>query len=183
MNRILKEIAFVELDIQLILSQQSQYFFQVLYMLLLILWIYQCVINKECHKLIQVRVQRIIHQTHEGGCSIGKTKRNHHKLIMPIPCTECSLIDVFFFNACLMISWSQMNIEKHYNSLHLIKQIINLWQWIPFIDSHLFQRPIVCCCALLYKLLAAHNAQEQWILKPFPKPQKLSEFNQSLYIA
>jgi len=50
------------------------------------------------------------HQTHEGGWIIGKTNEKHHKLIVPIPCMEFIRVDVFFFDAHLMISQSQINL-------------------------------------------------------------------------
>ena len=139
----LKEISLVELNIQLMLSQQPQHCCQMLGMLFLIFRIYQYVINEHNDKLIQIDTQHTIHQTHKGSWSINQIEWNYNKLIMPIPGPECSLVYILLFDAYLMVSSSQVNLREHYCSLQLNKQAINPRQKVSILYSHFFQLPII----------------------------------------
>ena len=62
---------------------------------------------------------------------------------MPITGKESSLVDVLFFDAYMMISWSQVNLWEHFFCLQLIKQVINPWQRVAILDTHLVQLLVI----------------------------------------
>lgn len=68
-------------------------------------------------------MQYTTHQAHKSSWGISQTKRNQKKLIIPIPSPESSLVDVLFFDAYLMVSWYQVNLQENFCSLKLIQGI------------------------------------------------------------
>jgi hypothetical protein len=64
------ELALAQLCIQLVLSQSLQYHLQMILMLLLTLRIYENIINKYHHKLVEIIHEYIVHHIHEEGWCI-----------------------------------------------------------------------------------------------------------------
>ena len=85
------------------MSQLLHYLSQVLFMLILITRIYQNVIKKYDHKLIQEGTKYSIHEAHEYSWSIHEAKWYHDELVVTIPRTESSLGDITIHNPQLMI--------------------------------------------------------------------------------
>ena len=111
-------------------------------MLFLIFIIYQYVINEKNNKLIQMQTQHTIHQAHKCSWSIGQTKWNYNKLIMPMFGLESCLVNFLLFDPYLVLFGSQVNLREHCFSLQLIKQLINPQQWIPILNGHFVQFPV-----------------------------------------
>ena len=112
-------------------------------MLFLILRIYQYVIHEYNKKLVQIRMQQTIHQTHKGTWSISQTEWNYNKIIMPVPSPKICLVNVLFLDVYLMIYGSQINLREHFFSLQLIKQVINPQQRVLVLNNHLIQLPVI----------------------------------------
>ena len=97
----------------LVLPQDLEHYPQMSSVFVLVLRVYQYVIYKHHHKLVQVGFENSIHKIHKSHRGIGQAKGHHHKFIMTI--------DVFKFNCKLMVSKLQVNLEKDSRFLQLIK--------------------------------------------------------------
>jgi hypothetical protein len=75
------ELTFIELGIELIISQLLQYQPQMFLMLSIILGINQNVFNVYHNKLIKIFHEHLIHQIHEVGWCIGQAKRQDCELV------------------------------------------------------------------------------------------------------
>ena len=81
---------------------------------------------------------------------------NHYKLIMPIPCPEGCLMNVFILDSYLMVTRPQVNLGKYLCSPHLIKEVIDPRERIFILHSNLVQLFVIntqleCTIFLLYK--------------------------------
>ena len=61
-------------------------------------------IQKYYNKTIHIFVEYVVHEAHECRRGIGKTKWNHHELIMVVLSFELNIMNVFIINSNLMIS-------------------------------------------------------------------------------
>src|SRR5713226_4723266 len=138
------------------LSEQIQCQSQMLFMLFLLLRVNKNVIKENKNKLIQIPAEDTIHKAHKCSRCIRETKRYHYKLIMPIPCPEGCLMNVFILDPYLMVTRPQVNLGKYPCSSHLIKEVINPRQRIFILHSNLVQLSVIntqpeCTIFLLYK--------------------------------
>jgi hypothetical protein len=76
-----------------------------------------------------------------GG--IGQPERHNQKLIKAISCGESCLEDIFFTDFDLMITRSKINHGKHFSAYKLIKQEVDVGQWVLVLDCHLVEWLIV----------------------------------------
>ena len=79
-------------------------------MFLFILRINQYVVYKDQDKLIQIPTEYDVHHTHEVRESIGQPKQHQYKLVVPVPCTKGSFVNILIMNLYLMVPRSQVNI-------------------------------------------------------------------------
>ena len=88
-----------------------------LFMLFLILGINKNVIKENKNKLVQILTEDTIHKAHKCSWCICETKWYHYKLIMPIPCPDGCLMNVFILDSFLMVTKPQFNLRKYLSPL------------------------------------------------------------------
>ena len=143
LNSIFVEVTLAQFCIQLMLPEQLQCQSQMLFMLFLILRINKNVIKENKKKLVQILVEDIVHKAHKCSWCICKIKWYHYKLIMPIPCPEGCLMNLFVLDPHLMVIRSQVNLGKYLCSSHLIKEVINPRKRIFILHSNLVQLSVI----------------------------------------
>ena len=111
--------------------------------LLLIIGIYENVIQEYKNKLVQILDENTLHETYECHRCISKTKWHLYESIMTISCPKNTLVIVLLFYSHLMIAQSQFDLQKHFGSLHLIKKIINLGRRVLVVDYHFIQLLVI----------------------------------------
>jgi hypothetical protein len=75
-------------------------------MLYFCLGVNQNIVDEDHNKLIQVLHKHLIHEVHEIGWGIRKSKGNHSILLESIPGAEHYLRNIFLSNSQLVISRS-----------------------------------------------------------------------------
>src|ERR1044072_188721 len=128
------EFTLRQLHIELLFFQQLQYNSKMFCMLFVILRIDQNFINKDYHKLIKIRMKYPVHILHENTKCISNSKQHNRILIMSIPRSKCSFLNIFLLHLNLMISRSQINLTEYTSTNQWIHQIINPRQWMPILD-------------------------------------------------
>jgi hypothetical protein len=68
------ELALAQFGIQLTILQPLQYFPQMLFMLLLILGVYEDIINEHYYELVEIVHEHTVHQVHEISWRIRQTE-------------------------------------------------------------------------------------------------------------
>src|SRR6267154_1912057 len=116
---------------------------QILFMFFLILRINKNVIKENKNKLVQIPAEDTIHKAHKCSWCICETKWYHYKLIMPIPCPEGCLMNVFILDSHLMVTRPQVNLGKYLCSSHLIKEVINPRKRIFILHSNIVQLSVI----------------------------------------
>jgi hypothetical protein len=106
-------------------------------MLLLCLGIYENIIEEHNEFFFQEVSKHSIHQTYKCIHCIFQPKRNHHKLIVSIPCSNCCFSSIFFSDSHLMIARPQFKLGEYHCSFQLIKNII-LGKGYFFLTATLF---------------------------------------------
>jgi hypothetical protein len=134
-NFLQPECTLAELGIELMVTKSLQNNSNVLLMLFFILGVDQDIVNEYHDKLVQFWHEYRVHQIHKMCRSIGEFKRHNQILIQPIPGAECSLRSIFRTDLNLMITQTEMNLEKDFSTDKLIKQNIDLGQWIFILDG------------------------------------------------
>jgi hypothetical protein len=142
-NLLQPESTLAELDIELMVSKSLQNNSEMLLMLFFTLGIDQDVINEDHDKLVQLRHEHIVHQVHEMCRSIGESKWHNKILVQPIPDREGSLRDIFWMNLDLMITWMEIDLGKDSCTGKLIKENVDVGQWILVLNDDDIQRPVV----------------------------------------
>src|ERR1044072_5832662 len=85
----------------------------------------------------------LVHILHENTRCISNSKRHNRILIMSIPRSKCSLLNIFRLHTNLMISRPQINLTEYTIPNQLVHQIINPRQWIPILDLNFIQFPVL----------------------------------------
>jgi hypothetical protein len=137
------ELALAELRIQLMITQSLKHNVEMLFMLFLTFRKYQDVVYEDHDKLVQIFHENRVHQVHEVSGGIGQTKRHHQILIKTILSGESSLWDIFFTDLDLMIARMKVNLQEDLCSNQLIKQEINVGQWVLVPHSYCVEWSIV----------------------------------------
>ena len=75
--------------------------------------------------------------------AIHQSKGHHRKLKVPITCPEHCLRDICLLNPQLMVTSAKVYLGVDSCSSQLIKQIINLRQWVPILDHNPVQLSVV----------------------------------------
>jgi hypothetical protein len=88
---LLSKVAFVELDVQLIVKQGLENQLEVSNVIIKCGTVDQNIIHKYQHKFSHVFAKDIIHKALKGGWGICKSKRHNSKLKMSMMSFECSL--------------------------------------------------------------------------------------------
>jgi hypothetical protein len=76
-----------------------------------------------------------------GG--VGQTKRHHQILIKIVSGGESSLWDIFLTDLDLMIAGTKVNLRENLCSNQLIKQEINVGQWILVLHGYCIEWSII----------------------------------------
>jgi hypothetical protein len=82
-------------------------------MLFVLFWILgkdQYIIQVANNKIVQEFAENIVHQILEDGWGINKSKRHDVVFKMPIPCFECNLPFITFFDVHQVISSSKIDL-------------------------------------------------------------------------
>src|ERR1051325_3211966 len=90
----------------------------------------QNIINEHNHKLIQILMKNTIHIFHKYTRSISHTKRHYRILIVTIPYSKSSLLNILSFHTNLMITGPQINLTENTSTNQLIHQIVDPRKWI-----------------------------------------------------
>ena len=118
LNSISVEVTLAQFRIQLMLPEQLQFQPQMFFMLFLIFRIYKNVIKENKNKLVQISVEDTIHKADKcRRWCICETKWYHYKLIIPIPCPEGCLMNVFILDSHLMVTRPQAILENTFAPL------------------------------------------------------------------
>ena len=112
-------------------------------MLPLLLGVDQNVIPEDYVKLIQIGLEHPMHEVYECRWRIRQSKGHHRKLKVPITRPERYLRDIYLTNPQLMVTSAKIYLGVESRSPQLIKQIINLRQWVPILDYNLVQLSVV----------------------------------------
>jgi dynactin complex subunit len=121
-NFLQSERTLAEFGIELMVTKSLQNNQKMLLMLFFTLRVDQNVINENHDKLVQLRHEYEVHQVHKMCRSIGESKRHNQILIQPIPGGECSLRNVFCTDLDLMITRTEIDLEKDFSTDKLIKK-------------------------------------------------------------
>jgi hypothetical protein len=124
-NFLQPESTLAELGIELMVSKSLQNISEMLRMLLFTLGIDQDVINEDHDKLVQFWHKYGVHQLHEMCRSIGEPERHNQILVQLIPGREGSLRDIFQMDLDLMITRTEIDLEKDFSTSKLIKEDVN----------------------------------------------------------
>jgi hypothetical protein len=117
---------------------------------------YEDIINEDYHKFVQVFHKYLVHEVHEVSRCIHQPKRHHCILIQSISCTEGCLRYVLFSNFNLMVTRSQVDLQKDTCSFHLVRKILDPWERILILNGHFIHGPVIhthmlCFVFLVYK--------------------------------
>src|SRR5215203_2538975 len=82
------------------------------------------IIKVNNHALANERSQNVIHKTHEGGRSIGKTKRHDEPFIETKLGLECRLPFITNCHANLVVATTQINLRENRGTTQFIKHVI-----------------------------------------------------------
>jgi hypothetical protein len=137
------ESTLAELGIELMVSKSLQNNSEMLRMLFFTLGIDQDVINEYHDKLVQLRHEHRVHQVHEMCRSIGESKRHNQILVQPVPGREGSLRDIFRTDHDLMITQTKINLGKNSCTGKLIKENVDVGQWVLVLDGDGIQRSVL----------------------------------------
>ena len=107
------KLAFVELSIQLMLSEVLEDQSQVYLMICFVLRVHQDIIDLNYHELIQEIPKHAVHEIHECSRGIGQPERQYKELIMPVTCTERRFRNILGFDSQLMISGPEVNLREN----------------------------------------------------------------------
>ncbi|WZZ35469.1 hypothetical protein YC2023_018870 [Brassica napus] len=142
-NLPLPKATLTQLGKQLVFLKLIQHNPQILSMLFFTPRINQNVVDENDHTLIQVLPKHIIHKLHERCRCVRQSKWHHHKLIMPIACTEGRLPHISISYRNLVVSRCQVNFIEPRSSLQLVQQLVNTRKRILILDGHFVQTSIV----------------------------------------
>ena len=84
-----------------------------------------------------------MHKIHECCWSIRQFERHHCELEMPISRSKRCLRDICLPNSQLVVAGEEIYLGGDPRPSQLIKQIINLRQMVPILDSSLIQSSII----------------------------------------
>ena len=112
-------------------------------MFLFILGINKDVIYKYQDKPIQIPTEYVFHHTHKVCGCIGQTKWHQYKLVAAIPHTKGHFINVLIVDMYLIVSRSQVNIQKDLGSSYFIEQVIDPREWVSVLDGHLVKLAVI----------------------------------------
>lgn len=97
--------------------------------------IYQNLIYKYYHKLVQIWLEYLIHQIHKSCWGIHEPKWHHQELAVTISGSEGCLLNVIFLNLQRVITRLKIYLGEELRSFDLIKQVINPWQRLLILDG------------------------------------------------
>ena len=137
------KLELIEFGHQLMLSQGLENDPQVTLVILLILGEDQDIIHKNHNEHIQVGLEHPMHKIHECCWSIRHSEWYHCELKMPISRSKHRLRDIFLRNSQLMVAGADIYLRVDPRPSQLIKQIINLRQREPILDSSPIQLPVI----------------------------------------
>jgi hypothetical protein len=90
-------------------------------MFFFVLGINQDIINKDYHKLVQVRHKDLVHEIHENGWCISQSKWYDQILMISVPGHKSCLWNVLLLDLNLVVSGSKIYLGKYFGSPDLIK--------------------------------------------------------------
>jgi hypothetical protein len=105
--------------------------------------VYKDIVNEDHNELVQIFHKYVIHEIHEIGRGIHKSKGHYGLLIQSISGVEHCLGNIRLLNSQLVITRSQINLGEDTHSFHLVKQIIDPWERILILDGDFNQGPVV----------------------------------------
>jgi hypothetical protein len=95
---------------------------------------YEDIIQIYQHKRIGERPQDIIHQDHESGWGIHKTKRYDQLFKKTLFGLESNLPYISLFYGDMVVVKIQFNLTEVLASLELVKKIFDLGNWVSILD-------------------------------------------------
>lgn len=105
--------------------------------------VYKDVIDDFNEKRINIRLEHLQYQFYKGGMDISQPKRYHKELIVTISNPKYGLRYVLSPNSQLMVIKSEINLIKHFDTLRIVKRIINVMHKVFFLHYHLIQLTII----------------------------------------
>src|ERR1044072_2490372 len=112
-------------------------------MLFFTLGVYQNVVDKDNHELVQERSENTVHVVHEHRWCIGNTERHHKILVVTITSSERSLSYIGFLDSYLMITRLQIYLRENSGSPKLVHQIVNPWNRVTILQCDFIQLSVV----------------------------------------
>jgi hypothetical protein len=94
------------------------------------------VVNEDNNKLVQLFHENKVHQVHKMSGGIGQTKGHHQILTETVSSGESNIWDIFFMDLNLRIARMKVNLRENLCSNQLIKQKINVGQWILVLHDY-----------------------------------------------
>ena len=125
------------------LSEFVKHQSQMLGMILLILGKDQDIIKIYQDEIICVRVEDEVHHARECWRSIDKAERHDSVFIRTIACSKCCLGDIFFTNANLMITHTELKLGEYLGTFELLEKLIDVGKWILVLYCLLVQWTVV----------------------------------------
>src|SRR3954467_9257471 len=121
------ELTLTKLGEQLLFSKNRQHNPQMLHVLFDSPRVYQYVVYKDYHELIQIWLKHPVHVIHKDSRSIGYPEWHNQELVMTVSRPKSSLRYIRTLNPNLMISRPEVNLREHTGSFQLIQEVINPW--------------------------------------------------------
>ena len=124
-------------------SELIQHQTQVLGMIFLVLVKDQNVIEVDQDEVICVGVEDEVHHVRECWRSVDKAGRHDSVFIRTIACSECCLGNIFFMNANLMITHTEVKLGEDFSTFELLEKLIDVGKWILVLDCLLVQWTVI----------------------------------------
>jgi hypothetical protein len=103
----------------------------------------QYIIKENQDKLLQMRLEDIIHQAIERRWGISQPKRHDRKLIVPKPSPKSHLGNITIFDLNLVIPRPQIYLRKHRRTLDPINQVFHSRDLVLILHRSLIKTSIV----------------------------------------
>jgi hypothetical protein len=137
------ECTLAKIGIQLGVTKLLQNNLKLLLMIFFSLGVDQDIINEYHHKLVQLQHEYGVYQVHEMCMSIDESKQHNQILTQPVPSGECSFRNIFRTDLDLMITQMEIDLGEDFSTGKLIKQNIDVGQWIFVLDGGDIQSLII----------------------------------------
>jgi hypothetical protein len=105
--------------------------------------VYNNIIKEHQQEFLQLLIENVVHAILECRWCIGQSKWHDEELIISIVAPESSLRDILLSEFDLMISISDINLQKIHYSMQLIQNIIDPRDRVHVLDCLLICIPVV----------------------------------------